>query len=663
MVFRRLGALAAALSIAFVPMVSRAAETASAPTPGMTDTVIDAQAQMDALKDIPANSWAYQAIVDLVHDGIIVGYPDGTFKGARPLTRYEAAVLVERAVQYLTKKLGSPQAAEVTQADIDKLRALLDEFKGDIDSLKLRVSDIDDRLKKVEATQDRAKIGLIYFIRPGNFQDQVSAYTANGAPTPPNVVLTPSSGNTTTGPGGNASQNRYITGNTGNGYGYQLLRVLLDGNIDKRTSYHIRVESVYNWDTSDAFQNGGLQGPSTASCTTAVVTAGTGCALASGSNGSGPGGAATLTPNFAGSSYPRSAGIRFNYGYLQYDDPSGLRLEAGRINETDGTLGLAWGDQFNGGLVGYVKGPVNVRAGYFFDYPALNNIAGVSNTLSNTTCKGGVNINPITGATTVTNTTNGATGANGVTQPSACGVTTQTILANFQYQVTPKFLIGAAYEDDINSVVSTWDPSVCAVAGSGQQCSTANYLSVCPTYLVPGSPACQPYGLYEPSIINVSVASAFGRYADPNLISKGAGIQLEGEGLIRLGNDPFTGTGWNQNLAYWLQGKLGHYNATPFTAYLEGGYANVGFNSVNSHTNLESGPFYEGQYLGNVNGYQIGYVGLHYWFSTYGRVGLVYNTYDLRSGTTLPVSSTACPGCFLTHDYGQGLFLQTYLQF
>src|ERR1700735_536844 len=176
MSFRRLGALFAALTIAGLPLAAQSADSQVSPTPGMTGEMIDAQAQIDALKDLPSNGWAYQSIIDLVNDGIIVGYPDGTFKGSRPLTRYEAAVMVERAVQYLTKKLANPQtAADVTSKDIDALRALLDEFRGDIDALKIKVADIDTRLKSVEkkqnsdetkqgadeATMARAKIGLV----------------------------------------------------------------------------------------------------------------------------------------------------------------------------------------------------------------------------------------------------------------------------------------------------------------------------------------------------------------------------------------------------------------------------------------------------------------------------------------------------------------------
>jgi len=171
MPFRQLAACFAALAIAGFPLIAQSAD-AQPPVPGMTGEQIDAQAQIDALKDLPSNGWAYQSIMDLVNDGIIVGYPDGTFKGSRPLTRYEAAVVVERAVQYLTKKLANPQTApEVSSKDIDTLRALLDEFRGDIDALKLRVSDIDTRLKTVETAQkndeavaNRAKIGATVIV-------------------------------------------------------------------------------------------------------------------------------------------------------------------------------------------------------------------------------------------------------------------------------------------------------------------------------------------------------------------------------------------------------------------------------------------------------------------------------------------------------------------
>ncbi len=48
--------------------------------------------------DTPTNHWAYDAVQDLAKRGIVIGYPDGTYGGKRPMTRYEFAVAVDRAL-------------------------------------------------------------------------------------------------------------------------------------------------------------------------------------------------------------------------------------------------------------------------------------------------------------------------------------------------------------------------------------------------------------------------------------------------------------------------------------------------------------------------------------------------------------------------------------
>ena len=49
--------------------------------------------------DVPRNHWAYQYISQLAGNGILVGYPDGTFKGDVKMTRYEFATMLYRALQ------------------------------------------------------------------------------------------------------------------------------------------------------------------------------------------------------------------------------------------------------------------------------------------------------------------------------------------------------------------------------------------------------------------------------------------------------------------------------------------------------------------------------------------------------------------------------------
>jgi hypothetical protein len=45
---------------------------------------------------VPFDHWAYDAVQELVDKGIIIGYPDGTFKGDRAMTRYEFAIAISR---------------------------------------------------------------------------------------------------------------------------------------------------------------------------------------------------------------------------------------------------------------------------------------------------------------------------------------------------------------------------------------------------------------------------------------------------------------------------------------------------------------------------------------------------------------------------------------
>ena len=48
--------------------------------------------------DVPADSWAYDAVSTLAADGVIDGYPDGTYQGQNTMTRYEMAQIVARAM-------------------------------------------------------------------------------------------------------------------------------------------------------------------------------------------------------------------------------------------------------------------------------------------------------------------------------------------------------------------------------------------------------------------------------------------------------------------------------------------------------------------------------------------------------------------------------------
>jgi hypothetical protein len=91
---------------------------------------MDRAASATPFSDVPANHWAYQYIQSLAADGLIDGYPDGKFKGDRPLTRYEMAVVVARVIAKLQEnekpytgpdETGSRQAAEAHRRLKDEL--------------------------------------------------------------------------------------------------------------------------------------------------------------------------------------------------------------------------------------------------------------------------------------------------------------------------------------------------------------------------------------------------------------------------------------------------------------------------------------------------------------------------------------------------------------
>lgn len=66
-------------------------------------------------KDVPDDHWAASAVYDLVKLGVTKGYPDGTFRGNKPITRYETAILISK----LAKVVGG----EEIKADLKALKA------------------------------------------------------------------------------------------------------------------------------------------------------------------------------------------------------------------------------------------------------------------------------------------------------------------------------------------------------------------------------------------------------------------------------------------------------------------------------------------------------------------------------------------------------------
>ena len=93
--------------------------------------------------DVDASSWAYQSVEQLANAGIINGYPDGTFKGSNPITRYEMAQMVAKAMANQDKANAEQQAM---------INRLADEFSSELNTLGVRVAKLENQVGNVKVT-------------------------------------------------------------------------------------------------------------------------------------------------------------------------------------------------------------------------------------------------------------------------------------------------------------------------------------------------------------------------------------------------------------------------------------------------------------------------------------------------------------------------------
>jgi hypothetical protein len=115
--------------------------------------------------DVPTDHWAFDAIAELAAKGIVEGYPDGTFKGDRAMTRYEMAMVVARLLARIEAiKVPAPTPApkipapEVGRADIATLQRLINEFRAELAALGVRVTAVEEELAALRDRLDNVRV-------------------------------------------------------------------------------------------------------------------------------------------------------------------------------------------------------------------------------------------------------------------------------------------------------------------------------------------------------------------------------------------------------------------------------------------------------------------------------------------------------------------------
>lgn len=123
----------------------------------------------DAFPDTPDNHWAYEALANMKRAGLLVGYPDGLFRGSRPASRYELAVAVHATYMHLrnlvdgleqqhdalSRKVdGMTTEGFATKAELQAVRDAMAALQTSINGMKSWGDDIAS-LKRMASTFER----------------------------------------------------------------------------------------------------------------------------------------------------------------------------------------------------------------------------------------------------------------------------------------------------------------------------------------------------------------------------------------------------------------------------------------------------------------------------------------------------------------------------
>ncbi len=101
------------------------------------------------LSDVDTSSWAFQSLQSLIERyGCIAGYPDGTFRGNRALTRYEFAAGLYACLNSLAERIGA-----LSPDELANIRRLQDEFAAELATLRGQVDALEARTTELEENQ------------------------------------------------------------------------------------------------------------------------------------------------------------------------------------------------------------------------------------------------------------------------------------------------------------------------------------------------------------------------------------------------------------------------------------------------------------------------------------------------------------------------------
>ncbi len=124
--------------------------------------IISQVTSVSQLSDVQPTDWAFAALQSLVERyGCIAGYPNGTYRGNRALTRYEFAAGLNACLDRVNELIATATADIVSREDLDTLQRLQQEFSAELATLRGRVDALEARTAEIEANQFSATTKLV----------------------------------------------------------------------------------------------------------------------------------------------------------------------------------------------------------------------------------------------------------------------------------------------------------------------------------------------------------------------------------------------------------------------------------------------------------------------------------------------------------------------
>ncbi len=164
-------------NVSTIPSVSSLSEARLTPNRVAIDPEPMAQVtSVSQLSDVQPTDWAFQALQSLVERyGCIAGYPDGTFRGNRALSRYEFAAGVNACLDRVNELLAAGLEDLVSYDDLQVLQSLQELFAAELATLRGRVDSLEARTAELEANQfsTTTKLhGEVIFDISDSFEDE-----------------------------------------------------------------------------------------------------------------------------------------------------------------------------------------------------------------------------------------------------------------------------------------------------------------------------------------------------------------------------------------------------------------------------------------------------------------------------------------------------------